>query len=636
MRHPGRVFAALVGACLLFHGLLFAGSGVDDAYISYEYARNLLHGRGLVYRAGAPAVEGYSNFLWTVLHVPAAALPDPIVYSKILGVLLLALNLWLVFRITRHVAPGASPAPGLAVLLLCASPGFVYWHLAGMEPPLVAASLLAACFAPVLVSGRRARVVETAAWIALSLVRIDAVLLVAAALGARLWLARRAGASAWRDTWRMAAVVAAVYAAYTVWRGMYFGGLVPNTAHAKAMSWSAALGSGGRYAAAILLRQPWLVLLPVAAWAAVRGAGPLRTPAMAALAVLGAQLAIVIAAGGDWMPLHRFLMPVLPLAAVFVAAWTHGRRALVAPLAAVALVAGPLAWPLGNTAFEVRLHTENTATARALGRALAAQAQPGQTTAIGAAGAAPYYSGMPNLDTGGLNDAHIARHAPPAPIPGLPPGHQRGDGAYVLAQRPDWLVFVLGRSEVPGQELSDAAIAFEPAFYAHYEPVTLQAARPAHRVWLPRATSLQSRQLQDLAGLRPVPGNWGAAFAAAPALEFVVYRRIAGRARDPVRGLFAALDAAQSAHDMKRALDLLEQGTAVLDGSGLVQIRLALEARYALALGDRPRAATALAGAAAAPGRLGPQLQLWVLQDPALRTLINTASASSAASPPSR
>jgi hypothetical protein len=166
--------------------------------------------------------------------------------------------------------------------------------------------------------------------------------------------------------------------------------------------------------------------------------------------------------------------------------------------------------------------------------------------------------------------------------------------------------------------------------------VTLRAARPAHRVWLPGATPLQSRQLNDLAGLRPVPAAWGAAFAAGPELEFVAYRRISTAERDPVRGLFAALDAAQSAPDMARALRLLDQGAAVLDGSGLVQIRRALEARYALALGDRPRAAAALAAAAAAPGPLGPQLHLWVLQDGALRTLVNTASASSPASPPSR
>src|SRR5262245_54883150 len=38
---------------------------VDDAYISYRFARNLARGLGLVYNPGE-RVEGYTNFLWTV------------------------------------------------------------------------------------------------------------------------------------------------------------------------------------------------------------------------------------------------------------------------------------------------------------------------------------------------------------------------------------------------------------------------------------------------------------------------------------------------------------------------------------------------------------------------------------------
>ncbi|MEO0651266.1 MAG: hypothetical protein AAFZ65_11375, partial [Planctomycetota bacterium] len=39
----------------------------DDTWISLVYSRNLVRGAGLVYNAGEPAVEGYTNFLWTVL-----------------------------------------------------------------------------------------------------------------------------------------------------------------------------------------------------------------------------------------------------------------------------------------------------------------------------------------------------------------------------------------------------------------------------------------------------------------------------------------------------------------------------------------------------------------------------------------
>ena len=38
----------------------------DDAMVSMRYARNLALGHGLTWNAGGEAVEGYTNFLWTL------------------------------------------------------------------------------------------------------------------------------------------------------------------------------------------------------------------------------------------------------------------------------------------------------------------------------------------------------------------------------------------------------------------------------------------------------------------------------------------------------------------------------------------------------------------------------------------
>src|SRR5438094_320890 len=42
------------------------GYVVDDAYISFQYARHFAHGEGLVYNVGE-RVEGYTNFLWVIM-----------------------------------------------------------------------------------------------------------------------------------------------------------------------------------------------------------------------------------------------------------------------------------------------------------------------------------------------------------------------------------------------------------------------------------------------------------------------------------------------------------------------------------------------------------------------------------------
>ena len=60
------------------------GHTVDDAYISFRYARNFARGWGLVYNAGE-RIEGYTNFLWTVLIGIAIRLGlEPIVTAKVL------------------------------------------------------------------------------------------------------------------------------------------------------------------------------------------------------------------------------------------------------------------------------------------------------------------------------------------------------------------------------------------------------------------------------------------------------------------------------------------------------------------------------------------------------------------------
>ncbi len=56
------IFSILIG----FYNAFRVSWVCDDAYISFIYARNLYEGKGLVFQEGE-RVEGYSNFLWTVL-----------------------------------------------------------------------------------------------------------------------------------------------------------------------------------------------------------------------------------------------------------------------------------------------------------------------------------------------------------------------------------------------------------------------------------------------------------------------------------------------------------------------------------------------------------------------------------------
>ena len=58
-------FAAYVGLVALLGDWI-----IDDAGISFAYARNLAEGHGLVSQPGRVPVEGFSNFLWVLACVP--------------------------------------------------------------------------------------------------------------------------------------------------------------------------------------------------------------------------------------------------------------------------------------------------------------------------------------------------------------------------------------------------------------------------------------------------------------------------------------------------------------------------------------------------------------------------------------
>lgn len=60
---------------------------IDDAYISFRYAKNLAIGNGIVYNIGE-RVEGYSNFLWVLLNAIGIYLGfDPLIFSIIISLL---------------------------------------------------------------------------------------------------------------------------------------------------------------------------------------------------------------------------------------------------------------------------------------------------------------------------------------------------------------------------------------------------------------------------------------------------------------------------------------------------------------------------------------------------------------------
>lgn len=131
------VIALVLVANALWFYQAVGWDAVDDAYISYVYARNAILGHGLTFNP-SERVEGFSNFLWTAMMVPIVALNlDVGRISSALGVAFGIGVLALVVRFPRRL--GIPEIIGwMAALFLAVDGSFALWSVSGLETPLMA------------------------------------------------------------------------------------------------------------------------------------------------------------------------------------------------------------------------------------------------------------------------------------------------------------------------------------------------------------------------------------------------------------------------------------------------------------------------------------------------------------------
>jgi len=501
-----RIGLALAAALLAVHALSL-GYESDDAYISFRYARNLLQGHGLVYNPGE-RVEGYTNFLWTVLlagidgilpgeHLPAIA--------TALGVLFGCLTVVLVGLFGRSVAGTESPRLLIAPFLLAADSSFAAWCTGGLEGPMFAFLVAAAAFAYF----RESRWAPFLFALA-SLTRPEGALLFAVTAG--IELVRRRGNELALLRWSLP--FAAVCAPYLAWRWAYYGWPLPNTYYAKVGGGLETWRRGAKYLAGFLGTHGWFLALVAALPVLRRRAEPWLVH-LAAL--LGGYAIYVVWVGGDGLYGHRFcayLTPLFYLLAQEGLAQTLQRAPkpflpLVAALgvALVAQTSVKLVWmpdsarwtePKSEVSFPDATHGYRffdpyfVERQRIAAEWLEANAPPGAVIASTPAGSIAYHSSHPVIDMLGLTDAHIA-HAPAGEMGRGRAGHEKGDGAYVLSRRPDFVllgnVAVLARplteEEMPSKlvQRSEEEIWASAEFHRDYERVAVETGKGGLFAW---------------------------------------------------------------------------------------------------------------------------------------------------------
>ena len=335
---------ALIGA----HASLYGQWMVDDASITFAYARSVAEGYGPVLQPGAVPVEGYSNTTWMLLlafgrliglfdHGTIFGIPDYVLYPKALALLCCAGILFAYHCAAKLLFPRRAWIVTLVSgALLAANPSFIIWCFSGLENSLYALLIVtsAVLMLRAVVNHRllttKIAVATGLLAFAAALTRPDGMIYAAAyPLLAVVFLHRYA----WRPT-ILAALTSLLafgvpYGLFLLWRHHEFGLWVTNTTVAKSQD-----------APTLLSLSRGSDLVGYLGWAAVLVAVGCvgivlsqRSRARNGVVALVVPLVLAIVAycvlNPDWMGEYRFATPV----------WALGTLAVTIAMAHVAATA---------------------------------------------------------------------------------------------------------------------------------------------------------------------------------------------------------------------------------------------------------------------------------------------------------
>jgi hypothetical protein len=509
---------------LVAHAAIYGRWIVDDAGITFAYARSVASGAGPVLQVGAEPVEGYSNPAWLALmvfgrwlglfdHGTWFGVPDYVLYPKLVGGLCCIVAFTGMFLVAQALTAWPVMVTVVAGSITALIPSFAIWSFSGLENSLlVAAVMMLAALVVASTQDRRLLTVPVAACCGLlaglaALTRPDGLIyagvypLVAVCYGLRHQLSRALGMAA-----ISVVLVAVPVGSYVIWRKVTFDELLPNTAIAKAQGLPRV--DDLTRPAELLEAFGWLagglsigllvvgVVRPSRSRAGIRALCVPLFFAFVAYSVLAA----------DWMGQYRFATPVWPLvtiaggasaAALAPAISRIGRVGLVAAVAAAVAISASR-WVDDATKFRAAPTAPLCLVAQNTGHAFNSYARilgvsHGTLLAPDIGGTA-LTSNLRIVDLAGLADRPIARYWSTGDMAGL--------RDYIFGTvRPTFIEIHEGWSGLTG-------LVNDPRLTADYLPII--APTPITGALVRRSAvgnSAKLTEVQDFAAMAAVPAD---------------------------------------------------------------------------------------------------------------------------------
>jgi len=450
----------------------------DDAYIALRYAQNFLNGNGLVWNIGE-RVEGYTSLLWILLAVSLAKFGINIVFaSRILGIVSL-IGVYVILIVMKKNEGWYSS------LLIASNGAVIAWSIGGLETSGFA-FLITACL---LYSERLMNGNHSLYFLVLGLLygiavlcRPETILFFAVAIiwFMALWVLKK------NQSLKIIALFLLGFLLIVVphlfWRLSYYGELMPNTFYVKAGFDVNNFPFGIKYILQFCLFQ--FSALMILALGIGLSTERLSTGNWFLISSLILYLIYIAYIGGDHMQWFRFFVPILPILYLLIIREVRQltnltSRKWIFPatitilfctnLASTAYAGVVMGWrKVDPAAYHGKL----------VGQYIKENWQKNSLVALNTAGSTAFYSKLRCIDMLGLNDKHIARTKPKRTSlywANLP-GHRKGDGLYVLARKPDYIIIGGAEGYMGAWFISDKEIIENKDFKINYRP---------YKVWIP-------------------------------------------------------------------------------------------------------------------------------------------------------
>jgi arabinofuranosyltransferase len=413
----------------------------DNTFITFRYAEHLAKGLGLTWNVGGAPTEGYTNFLYIVFLAPFSLLGiDLVLVSQVANICALALTAVLIYQLTalllREESQSIARWPSMLVsILFLLTPMNWINALSGMETSFFGLALIAATYT--FAKAYYNHTTFTFAFVlafAAALLRPEGAL-----LGGILWLIILTDGRVRSEVTKSFVIYFVIpLIAYTLFRYVYFGSLVPNSFRVKVLSGETVSLfhlPGTRYV--LLFWGSSLALVVMSIFGLRRFPfGRIQTAVLIFILSIAAfyLFAVPLMAFYDRFLYSVFVM-LFVLAGVGMFKLCAGRSKLFSIAVITLLVVLHFQRSIYSPRAQEALGSTDESTKRYREIAELLHNIPNHeqiSLCFADAGILPYYSGMKNLDAVGLNDNEIAR------------AHSGQDVLRILAdRRPDILLLPL-------------------------------------------------------------------------------------------------------------------------------------------------------------------------------------------------